>query len=149
MALNILSGENISFILVFIEGLISFFSPCIIPLLPVYMTYLAGSAKENVDGVINYKRKTVFLHTVFFVLGISFAFFILLTAFTAVGSFFSRYQNIFTRVGGIVIIILGLFQLDFFEFKFLQKERRVNTSFLNREMNPIIAFIMGFTFSFA
>ena len=87
MALNIISSENINFILVFLEGLLSFFSPCIIPLLPVYMSYLAGNAKEEIDGVVHYKRKTVFLHTVFFVLGISFAFFVLLMAFTAVGSF--------------------------------------------------------------
>lgn len=149
MALNIISSENINFILVFLEGLLSFFSPCIIPLLPVYMSYLAGNAKEEIDGVVHYKRKTVFLHTVFFVLGISFAFFVLLMAFTAVGSFFSRYQNLFTRISGIIIIILGLYQLGVFDFNFLQKERRVNTKILDRKMNPFVAFIMGFTFSFA
>lgn len=147
--LSVFSGQSVNFLLVFAEGLLSFFSPCIIPLLPVYMTYLAGNAKEERDGVIHYKQKKVFLHTVFFVLGISFAFFILLTAFTAVGSFFSRYQNVFTRVAGIIIILLGLHQLGVFEFKFLQRDRRVNTNFMNREMNPVVAFVMGFTFSFA
>ena len=149
MALNLISSENISFILVFIEGLISFFSPCIIPLLPVYMSYLAGNVKEEVGGVIKYKRKTVFLHTVFFVLGISFAFFILLIAFTAVGGFFSRYQNLFMRVSGIIIIVLGLYQLGVFNFKLFQKQSKLNLSFLDKKMNPIVAFIMGFTFSFA
>ena len=149
MALNIISGENISIVLVFLEGLLSFFSPCIIPLLPVYMSYLAGNAKEEIDGVTHYKRKTVFLHTVFFVLGISFAFFVLLMAFSTVGNFFSKYQNLFTRIGGIIIVILGLYQLGVFDFKFLQRERRLNTSFLDKKMNPIIAFVMGFTFSFA
>ncbi len=149
MTLSIFSGENFSIILVFIEGLLSFFSPCIIPLLPVYMSYLAGSAKEEVDGEIHYKRKTVFLHTVFFTIGISFAFFVLLMAFTAVGSFFNEYQNLFTRIGGIIIIILGLYQLGVFDFKFLQKERRMQPKILEKDMNPLIAFVMGFTFSFA
>ncbi len=149
MGLDIVSGESISIILVFLEGLLSFFSPCIIPLLPVYMTYLAGNAKEEVDGVIHYKRKKVFLHTVFFVIGVSFAFFVLLMAFSTVGSFFSRYQNLFTRIGGIIIVILGLYQIGVFDFKFLQRERRLNTSFLSKNMNPIVAFVMGFTFSFA
>lgn len=149
MFLNIFSGGNLSFILVFIEGLISFFSPCIIPLLPVYMSFLAGSAKAEKEGVIHYKRKTVFSNTVFFVMGISFAFFVLGMAFTALGSFFNKNQVLFTRIGGIIIIILGLFQLGVFDFRFLQKERRINLNLPERKMNPLIAFITGFTFSFA
>ena len=63
---------------VLLEGIISFFSPCVIPLLPLYMGYLAGNAKEKTeDGKIIYKRKKVFLYTLFFVLGISMSFFIL------------------------------------------------------------------------
>ena len=149
MIFNVISGGNASFVLVFIEGLISFFSPCIIPLLPVYMSYLAGNAKEEKDGTVHYKRKMVFLHTVFFVSGISIAFFALGMAFTALGGFFSRYQVIFTRIGGIIIIILGLFQLGIFELKFLQKERRLNTKIIEKKMNPLVAFVTGFTFSFA
>lgn len=61
---------------VLLEGIISFFSPCVIPLLPLYMGYLAGSAKEKTEnGRIIYKRKIVFLYTVCFVLGISMSFF--------------------------------------------------------------------------
>lgn len=149
MLLNIISGQNISYILVFIEGLLSFFSPCILPLLPVYMSYLAGNAKEDIDGTIKYERKKVFLHTLFFVLGISFAFFVLLTAFTSVGNFFNRNRNLFTRIGGIIIILLGLFQLGVFELKFLQKERRFTSKLIEKKVNPLIAFVMGFTFSFA
>ncbi len=149
MILNIISGQEISYMLVFIEGLLSFFSPCILPLLPVYMSYLAGNAREDEGGIIKYERKKVFLHTIFFVLGISFAFFVLLTAFTSVGSFFNSYKNLFTRIGGIIIIILGLFQLGVFELKFLQRERRFTSRLIEREVNPIIAFVMGFTFSFA
>ena len=56
---------------VLLEGIISFFSPCVIPLLPLYMGYLAVNAKEKTkDGKIIYKRKKVFLYTLFFVLGI-------------------------------------------------------------------------------
>ena len=80
---------------VLLEGLISFFSPCVIPLLPLYMGYLAGGAKEKTkDGKIIYKRKRVFLYTLFFVLGISMSFFILGLSFTALGSFFKEYKTI-------------------------------------------------------
>ena len=147
---NLVSTNSISYILVFIEGLLSFLSPCVIPLIPIYMSYLAGNAKQlDENGMISYKRTTVFLHTVFFVLGISFAFFILGMAFSALGSFFTTNQLLFTRIGGILIVIFGLYQLGFLDFKFLQRERKFQLNFGKRSMNPLAAFIMGFTFSFA
>jgi cytochrome c-type biogenesis protein len=141
--------DSISFILVFLEGIISFFSPCIIPLIPVYMSYLAGNAKKEEDGIITYGRKKVFFHTLFFVLGISFAFFILGMSFTALGKFFNTNKMLFTRVGGILIIILGLFQLGIFDLSFLQRERKIHINLANKNVNPLMALIMGFTFSFA
>lgn len=147
---GIVASNSISFILVFLEGILSFFSPCVIPLIPVYMSYLAGSGNRvNEDGMIVYDRKKVFLNTMFFVLGISFAFFILGMSFTVLGSFFSNNKLLFTRIGGILIVILGLFQLEIFDFSFLQKERKIHIELTDKKMNPIIAFIMGFTFSFA
>ena len=141
---------GVSFILVFLEGLLSFFSPCVIPLIPVYMGYLAGSGKKSAeDGTIVYERKKVFFHTMFFVLGISFSFFILGMSFTTLGSFFNSNKLMLTRIGGILIILLGLFQLGVFDFSFLQKERKINMNLTNKKMNPVIALIMGFTFSFA
>ena len=108
---NLVSLDNISYILVFFEGLLSFLSPCVIPLIPIYMSYLAGNAKQtNEEGLIIYRRSTVFRHTVFFVLGISFSFFLLGMAFTALGTFFKTNQLLFTRIGGILITVLGLYQ---------------------------------------
>lgn len=147
---SIVVTNSLSLILVFIEGVISFFSPCVIPLIPIYISYLAGNAEYiNEDGTISYKRKKVFYHTIFFVLGISSAFFILGMSFTALGTFFQSNKLLFTRIGGIVIVILGLFQLGFFEFKFLNREKKFNINLKDKETNPLIAFIMGFTFSFA
>lgn len=145
-----ITAGNVNFILVFLEGILSFFSPCVIPLLPVYMSYLAGSAKKvEEDGSIIYGRKKVFFHTVFFILGISFAFFILGLSFTALGSFFNSNKLLFIRIGGILIVILGLFELGVFNLPALQKERKINMNVTKREVNPLIAFLLGFTFSFA
>jgi cytochrome c-type biogenesis protein len=147
---DIIGTNSVSFILVFLEGILSFFSPCIIPLIPVYMGYLAGSGKKvDEDGTIIFERKKVFFHTMFFVLGISFSFFILGMSFTALGSFFSSNKLLLTRVGGILILLLGLFQLGIFDFSFLQKERKIDINFTDKKMNPVIALIMGFTFSYA
>lgn len=142
--------ESVSFIIVFLEGLLSFFSPCVIPLIPIYVSYLSGNAKKtDENGIITYQRSKVFLHTLFFVLGISFAFFILGMSFTVLGSFFNKNQILFTRIGGIIILVLGLYQLGIFEFKFLQRERKFHLNLEDRKINPLLAFIMGFTFSFA
>lgn len=147
---EIVSGNSVSFILVFLEGVLSFFSPCVIPLIPVYMSYLAGNAKKtNEEGTVTYERKTVFFHTLFFVLGISFAFFILGMSFTMLGRFFGDNQLLFTRIGGIIIVLLGLFQLGVFDFKFLQRERKFRLNLSNKKVTPFMALIMGFTFSFA
>ncbi|MFX0548986.1 cytochrome c biogenesis protein CcdA [Hathewaya histolytica] len=147
---EIISANNISFLLVFIEGILSFFSPCVIPLLPIYIGYLAGNAKkENSDGTITYERKKVFLHTIFFVLGISFAFFILGLSFSVLGKFLSGNKLLFTRLSGIVIIIFGLVQIGFLNFNFLKGEHRLNFNLNYNNMNPLMAFVMGFTFSFA
>lgn len=137
-------------ITVLLEGMISFFSPCVIPLLPLYMGYLAGSAKEkDKDGKIIYKRRRVFFYTLFFVLGISMSFFILGLSFTAIGKIFKEYKTTIAIIGGIIIIILGLFQLKILNFKFLQKEKKLQVAINPNKMNPLIAFLMGFLFSFA
>ena len=113
---------DINYVFVFLEGLLSFLSPCVIPLIPIYMSYLTGNAKHvGEDGRITYRRGTVFLHTVFFVMGISFAFFLLGMTVTALGSFFNKNQLLFTRIGGILIIVLGLYQIGFLDFNFLKR----------------------------
>ena len=61
----------------------------------------------------------------------------------------NKNQILFTKIGGIIIIVLGLYQLGIFEFKFLQRERKLHLTLEDRKINPILAFIMGFTFSFA
>ena len=147
---NLDISQNISFIIVFIEGILSFLSPCILPLIPIYITYLAGNAKKILtDGTIVYNRKKVFFHTLCFTIGVSFTFFILGNSFYFLGNIFNEQQLLFTRIGGIIIVLLGLFQLGLFDFKFLQKERKFNFDISKKEVNPLLALLMGFTFSFA
>lgn len=142
--------QNMSFIIVFVEGLLSFFSPCVIPIIPIYISYLSGNtAHTQEDGTVIYPKKKLFFHTLFFILGISFAFFILGMSFTALGTFFQDRRILFTRIGGILIVFLGLFQVGFLDLKFLQRERKLPVKLNLKKVNPLVAFIMGFTFSFA
>ena len=100
---------------VFLQGLLSFFSPCVLPLVPLYVSYLAGGARDvDSDGNIRYPRGRVLVNTLFFVVGISFTFFLLGFGFTALGSFFRSNQTWFARISGIIMILFGLYQFGVF-----------------------------------
>ena len=143
-------SELIQIFAVFLEGLISFFSPCVIPLIPLYMSYLATNAKEvDENGNVTYKKKIVLIYTLFFILGISMSFFILGLSFTGLGMFFKDNRKIFLEVGGIIIVILGLFQLGILKVDFLNKEKKLKINFNPNKMTKKTAFLMGFLFSFA
>ena len=138
-------------ITVFIQGVLSFFSPCVLPLVPLYVSYLAGgTGVVDENGNIRYPKGKVLLNTVFFVIGISFAFFLLGFGFTALGRFFSDYQTWFARISGIIMILFGIYQFGFFgQSAALGRERRLPFRLDRWAMNPLVALILGFTFSFA
>ena len=99
---------GISAVTVFLQGLLSVFSPCVLPLIPLYIGYLAGGTAAV------HPRRRVLVNTLFFVLGISFAFFLLGMGFTALGRFFSGNRTLFTRCSGVLILVFGLYQLGIF-----------------------------------
>ena len=136
---------------VLIQGLLSFFSPCVLPLVPLYVSYLAGGAgKVDANGVIRYPRGKVLINTVFFVIGVSFTFFLLGFGFTALGRFFTNYQTWFARISGIIMILFGVYQFGFFgKSVTLEREHRLPFRLDRWAMNPLVALILGFTFSFA
>lgn len=142
---------NVSVIAVFLQGLFSFFSPCVLPILPLYIGYLSGgTAVRGEDGRIFYKKSKVMIHTVFFVVGVSFAFFVLGFGVSAMGTFFRSGQMIFARLGGILVMLFGLYQLGVFgQPGILGKEHRLVLPVDKMAMSPWTAFLMGFTFSFA
>ena len=149
--MDLSSADSISVITVLLQGFLSFFSPCVLPLLPLYIGYLSGgtgsSAAEH--GQIH-KRSTVLINTVFFVAGISFSFFILGFGMRAAGRFFSGNQLTFSRLGGLVVILFGLYQLGVFgASSVLMKEKRLPIHFERMAMSPFTALLMGFVFSFA
>ena len=142
---------SVPILTVFLQGLLSFFSPCVLPLLPMYISYLSGGGRSvDADGTVHYKQGRVLLNTAFFVLGISFAFFLLGFGFTAAGQFFRENRMLLGRIGGILVILFGLYQLGIFgSAKFLNQEHRLPFRLDKVAMNPLVALVLGFTFSFA
>ena len=138
-------------ITVFLQGLLSFFSPCILPLLPLYIGYLSGgTAVADENGQVRYRRSKVLLNTLFFVIGVSFAFFLLGIGVSAVGTFFHKNHALFARIGGILVLLFGLYQLGIFgTSKALGTEHRLPFKLDTLAMSPLTALLLGFTFSFA
>lgn len=135
---------------VFAQGLLSFFSPCVLPLLPLYLSYLSGGAETAEDGSLRYPRGRAMVNTVFFVLGISAAFFLLGLGMTAVGRFFGARQLLFARIGGVIVLLFGLYQLGVFgDVAWLSRERRLPVSAEKLSASPLAALLMGFLFSFS
>lgn len=142
---------SVSAVTVFLQGALSFFSPCVLPLVPLYVSYLAGGAAVvDENGVRRYPRGRIFFNTLFFVAGISFAFFLLGLGLSALGTFFHDYQVWFARASGVIILLFGLYQLGLGKrAMLLEQERRLPFRLDKLAMNPAVALVMGFTFSFA
>lgn len=149
MGFNVETG--VSVLTVLVQGLLSFFSPCVFPLVPLYVSYFAGGAKTvDENGEIHYPRKKIMLHTLFFVLGVSATFFLLGFGFTALGRFFSDNRIWFARISGIIMIVFGLYQFGALGRSMtMERERRLPFRLERWAMGPLAAFLLGFTFSFA
>ena len=138
---------------VFIQGILSFFSPCVLPLVPLYVGYLAGGAKTvEVDGTIRYPRGRVMWNTLFFVLGISATFFLL-------GLRLHRFGVSFSAITGCGLpgsaalswCCSGLYQLGVFWTFHGAGAGGTGLPFRlgGRTMGALVALVLGFTFSFA
>ncbi|MGL5124112.1 MAG: cytochrome c biogenesis CcdA family protein [Fusobacteriaceae bacterium] len=139
-------GQNINILIVFLAGLGTFLSPCIIPIVPSYLSYISGVV---VGEKINSKKKWwIIRNTMFFILGFGFAFSILqliISKFTNFASLFLG-NKVLNIIFGIFIIIMGLNILGVFKITKLYSEKRMELKFIKR--NYITSYIFGFAFGF-
>jgi len=143
--------SEFSSVAVFAQGILSFFSPCVLPLLPVYFGYLSGGTGERLeDGTLRFNRGRVLVNTLFFAAGISVAFFLLGLGMSALGTLLTAYQKQIMQAGGVLMILFGLYQMDLLgSWGFLAKERKLPFRPEQLAASPFTAFILGFVFSFA
>ena len=133
---------NFFFISVFLAGILSFFSPCIFPLLPVYIGLLLDTDEPRSIRILGQEFVWYGLvKTLCFIMGLSTVFFILGFGAGAIGSFF--YATWFRYMMGIIIILLGLHQMEILHFQFLQYQKTVNLK-RNAQRNDFwTAFLLG------
>lgn len=124
----------------FLAGLLAFFSPCVLPLLPVYLGILAGS---DISGSEN---RSLIFNTFSFILGFSTVFAILGISVTAISQYLVFNRQVIVKVAGILVIALGMFLLGIFNLPFLLKEQRKHIQ--PKTINPFSAFALGCAFAF-
>lgn len=141
--------ENISILTALLAGVLSFLSPCVLPLLPGYLSFMSGESIETLSkGDVKAARLKVFLGAVFFGLGFMLVFTALGASATQVGALLKSYKLIIGKIAGVVIIILGLHMMGIFRINKLLVQKKWNYS--NKSGKPfyINAFLLGIAFVF-
>jgi cytochrome c-type biogenesis protein len=138
--------QEISIISVFIAGILSFLSPCILPLIPGYISFISGESLSDLT-VNNRIHKKAIIGTIFFGIGFSSIFIILGASATGIGKIFIEYKDIFSKIAGLIVIFFGLHMLGFFKINFLKKQFKWNYKKGNAPYY-IEAFLLGLAFVF-
>ena len=129
-----------------LAGLISFLSPCVLPLVPPYLCYMAGVSLDQLTGQSSevVAKRTVMLSAAAFVLGFSTVFVTLGATASVVGRFVAGYADILAVVGGSIIVVMGLHFLGLFKIPFLQRTLRVD---VDNRAGPVGSYLLGLAFA--
>jgi cytochrome c-type biogenesis protein len=137
--------QTVSYSAAFIAGLLSFFSPCILPLIPAYFTFITGFSLDELTKGHNITfRKKIFFSTFFFVLGFSLVFISMGASASFLGYILITYKNWIRIIGGILIIIFGIHLTGALRIRFLDIEKRVSIN--NKPLNFLGTLIIGMAF---
>ena len=134
---------NTTLSVAFLAGLISFLSPCVLPLIPGYISYISGTSLEK---LIEKKNNLVVIKTIFFTLGFSLVFIALGSAASFLGKFFLNNSNILRILAGTVIIFFSLQLIGIINFKFMNKDIRIFTDQYSN--NLVFPLLVGAAFGF-
>lgn len=139
-------SQQVSLFIAFLAGLATFFTPCVLPLIPVYISFISGLSLEELTtdkGAKNSRR--VMVNIVLFILGFSFIFITLGASASTIGKVIIKNQKVLRIIGGAVIILFGLHILGLFKIRFLEQEKRIQLK--ARPVHGLGSFIVGVAFA--
>lgn len=137
--------EGVGFIAAFSAGILSFFSPCVLPLIPAYICFITGS---TIDELVESNKGvgSILPNTILFILGFSVVFVILGASATFLGSFLFTEKSLLKIIGGIIVILFGLHISGLFNIRFLQVEKKIHVK--DKPINLFGSFLVGIAFGF-
>ena len=136
-------GSEVTFLLAFGAGVLSFVSPCVLPVFPAFVSYITGMSYNEVENQ-KFNARAIF-HTLFFLIGFSLIYIALGFGTSFFGGVFIEYGNLIRQIGAILIIVFGLVITGVLKFDFLMKDRKV--SFKNRPSGFIGSILIGMAFA--
>ena len=138
-------AEPVTYPAALAAGLLSFFSPCVLPLIPAYFTFITGYSIEELTGSESAQlRKKVVVSTLAFVLGFSSVFVILGASASFIGGLFFQYRQVVRIIGGFIILVFGLHLLGLFRIKALDFEKRLQIK--KKPLHIFGTFVVGRAF---
>ena len=140
------STSQISLLIAFTAGVFSFISPCVLPLIPSYLTYITGiSFDELVESQSRSVRRRTLFHSLFFILGFTLVFVALGASATYVGNFFQENQVLIRRIGGGIVILLGIHITGLVKLNILEREKRFE--FNDKPLGYLGSVLVGIAFA--
>ncbi len=137
-------SAELSVLVAFVAGILSFLSPCVLPLWPSYVSFITGMNAEEIELGSPRVRSLALGHSVAFVVGFTMVFLALGASATLVGQVFRQYQSWIARIGGILIILFGLHAIGWLRLSFLMRERRVTLH--DKPVGYLGSWVVGVTF---
>jgi cytochrome c-type biogenesis protein len=145
--------ENVTLITAFIAGIISFISPCVLPIVPGYISFISGVSLQELKGQTEVSpedkkrlRRQVVVNSLFFVLGFSLVFVAMGASATYIGRWFHENRLLLARVAGVIIIIFGLHTMGITPIKWLNYEKRFHTN--KKPLGVLGSLLIGLAFAF-
>ena len=138
--------ENLTYSMAFLNGILSFFTPCVLPLLPAFFTFITGYSLDELTQERDIKIiKKAFLYTAAYVFGFSTVFILMGASASFLGSYVTTHAGIIRIIGGIVIIILGIHMTGLIPIKILHMEKRLHLT--DNPVHILETFIIGMAFA--
>ncbi|EPR10195.1 cytochrome c biogenesis CcdA family protein [Ruminiclostridium papyrosolvens] len=131
----------IYYFLTFTEGILTFISPCLLPMLPIYFIYLAGGSEQNINP-----KSRLLINSIGFVIGFSLVFTVLGATATSLGHFLSNHRGLLEKISGAIMIVFGLNFIGILKISFINVEKRIDFQF--KSLRFITSIIFGMVFAF-
>jgi cytochrome c-type biogenesis protein len=141
-------SNEVTLLTAFAAGFLSFVSPCVLPLIPGYVSFVSGLTLEEMRGdtAVANARRRVLVASLWFVLGFSLVFVALGATASFIGKVLLQNQPLLAKIAGATLVILGLHTMGVFRLRFLESEKRVHTQ--TKPRGPIGALLVGIAFAF-